>query len=119
MAKIGDVLIRKKGDGPKKLEIIAAHAGDWITRDAEDFGPTEARSPNNLRTNYGGDGEPAAQVVEYLLLTDPAEREAAQKRLTESMREANRVEDQRVDDARTPEETFAAAKAASDAEFSE
>jgi hypothetical protein len=109
MAKIGDILTRRKGDGPKNLEIVGSHAGDWICRDPE-FGPTEARSPNDLRTNYGTDGEPAVSVDEYLLLTDPDEREAAKESLTESMRKANTVEHQRADDALSPEQTFAAAE---------
>lgn len=106
MAEIGDILIRKKGDGPKRLEIVGSHAGDWITRDAENFGPTEARSPNDLRTFYGTDGEPADHVDEYTLLMEPAEREAAKRRLSESMTRANRVERQRVIDARSPEDVF-------------
>jgi hypothetical protein len=106
MAEIGDILIRKKGDGPKRLEIVASHAGDWITRDADEFGPTEARSPNDLRTFYGGDGESADHVDEYTLLMDPAEREAAKLRLAESMNKARIVEYENSRDALSPEDVF-------------
>jgi hypothetical protein len=116
MAEIGDILTRRKGDGPKKLEIVGSHAGDWITRDADEFGPTEARSPNDLRTFYGGDGESADHVDEYTLLMDPAEREAAKLRLAESMKRANRIERQRLTNARSPEDVFRDSEAASEAD---
>lgn len=105
--EIGSVLKRKSGDGPAKIEVVGSHAGQWITRNADDFGPTEAWTPNDLRSCYGADGGDAAAVDEYELFSTDAARKDFAKKIAYAREQSAIILDQNQKDALAPEQIFA------------
>jgi hypothetical protein len=117
---VGDIL-KKRSTGeeelPDSLELLGIDGTNWSATDAEEFSAAFSISTHDLYVNYTNtDGGDVPAVDEYTLLLDPAEREAAKQRLTEAMNKANRLERQRLSDARSPEDVFRESEAASEAD---
>jgi hypothetical protein len=105
--EIGSILKRRSGDGPKTIEVVGSHAGEWITTNADEFASAEAWTPNDLRTCYGADGQDAASVDEIDLFSTESARQAFTDKLAESRQKAQIVEYETQRDALPVEAIFA------------
>lgn len=64
MSGIDEILKRKAGEGPKRIRIVGQRDGDWIAHSLDGFSAPFQISANDLRTNYGGDGNPPPSIDE-------------------------------------------------------
>jgi hypothetical protein len=64
MTAVGDILKRKRGDGPKEIRIIGIRDGQYIAEFAEAFEAPFEIAPHELAAQYAGDPDPVTQVDE-------------------------------------------------------
>lgn len=64
MTEVNDTLKRKAGDGPKRIKIVGQRDGEWVANSLDGFSTPFQISANELRTQYGGDGNPPFSIDE-------------------------------------------------------
>lgn len=107
MAELGDILKKKAraaGEGPANVQLIGVQGSNWVAQNSDIFAGPFSISPNDLRSDYGGDGDPVPAVDEIEAWSKMSARALSAATRKARIDERERVE---AEDWLTPEESLA------------